>query len=238
MKKTLIALLALAGVAAAAEPTWSYDDPTIQAGSYTLKMDNWTTGDSTLYDYLYGVFVEGGTLTFNLNINYTGSNCGYYQALLHVGKKDTGFSIYANGGPNLIVSEKHNTGVGYEFSTDMGTGDHVVTITLQGDATTRKADVSVVVDSGTELTKVDSLDWAKMEWDTASGEAAKYSINNVAPGWENYNDNNKAANSTTLQSGSVAYTVGTGKAYLVPEPATATLSLLALAGLAARRRRK
>ncbi len=40
MKKTLIALMALTGVAIGA----------VESGSYTLKMDQWTTGDSTLYD--------------------------------------------------------------------------------------------------------------------------------------------------------------------------------------------
>ena len=241
MKKTLIALMALAGVAAAAE--WVYETPTITSGSYELKMDNWTTGDSTLYDYLYGVFVEGGTLTFNLDINYTGTNCSHYQALLHVGQQNTGFSIFANGGPNIIVSPKHSTDGGYELSTNLGTGSSTVAITLAGNAQTQQATATATV-NGKAINESVTLSWDAMDWNTNNGEAAKYSINKVAPGYSgNYENKPNAetlirpANTTTLTSGSVAFTAGTGKAILVPEPATATLSLLALAGLCARRRR-
>ena len=241
MKKTLIALMALAGVASAAE--WVYETPTITSGSYELKMDNWTTGDSSLYGYLYGVFVEGGTLTFNLGINYTGTNCGHYQALLHVGQQNTGFSIFANGGPNIIVSPKHATNDAYELSTNLGTGSSTVAITLAGNAQTQQATVTATV-NGKAINDSVTLSWDAMGWNTNDGEAAKYSINKVAPGYSNNYDDKpdnqtliRPANTTTLTSGSVTFAAGTGKAILVPEPATATLSLLALAGLCARRRR-
>ncbi len=251
MKKTLITLLALAGVACGATAgDYEYMDPTIDSGTYTLKTENWTTGDSTLYNYLYGVFVEGGTLTFNLNIHYAGGSCGHYQALLHVGQKDTGFSIYANGTTNLIVSSKNVTSAEQELAnTGLVSGANTVAITLTGNNIDQTAAVTFVV-NGTAYDNaanasgekdVKDLKWSDMGWNTNNGEAAKYSINNVAPGWANYSSNegelNKAAAITTLTSGSVSFTQGLG-AVILPEPATATLSLLALAGLAVRRRRK
>lgn len=71
-----------------------------------------------------------------------------------------------------------------------------------------------------------------VSWDASEAERNKYSIGIKAPGWDSgatgLNDSGcKIANMT------IAYTAAP-----IPEPTTATLSLLALAGLAARRRRK
>lgn len=229
MKKTLIALMALAGVAVGA----------VESGSYTLKTDQWTTGDSTLYDYLNGVFNEGGTLTFDLVVSYTGSNCNAYQALLHVGAVDTGFSIYANGGPHVIVSEKHDTSdvhelqaTGAEFAAKE---NNTLTVTLTGIAKGTAAvsftlnGVEYANDTVNEKGQKDVLDltWDSMNWSTTEAERNKYSVNCKAPGYGSA----QVAQSTRLVSGSATYTA-------IPEPTTATLSLLALAGLAVRRRRK
>ncbi len=218
MKKTIVALMALAGIAAAA----------VESGSYTLKMDNWTTNDATLYNYLNGVFNEGGTLTFDLVVNYTGNNCGAYQTLLHVGQYNTGFSIYANGGPNIIVSEKHNTDVKYELSDVIfETGDNTISVTLTGIAQGQAAVSFVKGDKTYAAGSTSNLSWSAMGWNTTNGEAHKYSVNYGAPGYSTLTP----ATVTKLVSGSATYQAA-------PEPATATLSLLALAGLAARRRRR
>lgn len=261
MKKTLIALMALAG---AAFGEVQYGPTTVDSGTYTINMDAAsTTKDSTLYDYLYGVFVEGGTLTLNLNINYAGGDAGAYQTLLHVGRKDTGFTIFANGKTNLIVSELHKTEAENELQASgsaLKEGANTVSITLTGNAETKTAAVSFVINNtpfanavGTDGKKdVRDLSWDTMVWDTALsysvGDAkydekdtqnAKYSVNTAAPGWTKFDGNSlvKEATVTTLTSGSATFTTGTGPV-IVPEPTTATLSLLALAGLAARRRRR
>ena len=229
MKKTLIALMALAGVAAAAEP--------VASGSYTLNMSQWTTGDDTLYNYLYGAINEGGTLTFDLTINYDGTNCNAYQTLLHIGSKDAGISIMANGGPKLIIGEQHETSDYPQYNHELGTpslvtGSNLVSITIKGNETPGTASVAitmggVVYSAAAGTDHVADLEWDKMYWNTTNGEAAKYSVNVGAPGW----DTLFPAQCTTLTAATATYMA-------IPEPTTATLSLLALAGLAARRRRR
>ncbi|MDO5473446.1 MAG: PEP-CTERM sorting domain-containing protein [Akkermansia sp.] len=223
MKKTIIALMVLAGAASAA----------VQSGSYTLSMEQWTTDDSTLYDYLNGAFNEGGTLTLDLTVNYTGTNCNAYQTLLHVGQVDTGFSIYANGGPRIIISEKHNTDRSHESTTDVfETGTNNLTVTITGSSTPGTASVSVT--KGDNTYTLHDLSWANMGWSTSADERNKYSVNVGAPGWENLT----LAQSNTLTAATATFTALPPSSPSVPEPTTATLSLLALAALAARRRRK
>ena len=236
MKKTLIALMALAGVASAAE--WIYETPTIASGTHTLSWNNNKYNlNADLYNYLYGVFVEGGTITFNLNIDYTGETHTGTQGLLHVGGKDTGLYIAADTTDNIYVSLKNEVADTYKYDTTLVSGTaNAVTITLVGDATNKSASVSVAV-AGVTVDKTGVLSWDAMDWNTAvddyGRQCDKYSVNCLAPGWKD----NSTATVTTLTSGSVTFVQGTGKAILVPEPATATLSLLALAGLCARRRR-
>ena len=223
MKKyiTIAALLAAGTACAQAE---------VESGTYTLNMANWTTDDSTLYNYLYGVFNEGGTLVFDLDIDYTGVNCGVYQALLHVGKVNTGFSIYANGGPHIIVSEQNNTDVNHELvSASFKSGDNDVQVTLKG---TAKGTASVSIDLNGIMyeSAVDDLSWATMSWDTTTpGETAKYSVNCKAPGYSE-----QTAQTTTLTAATATYTAP------VPEPSAFGLlaGVGALALVASRRRRR
>ncbi len=232
MKKTLIALFALAGMASAATTM-------IESGSYTINAsDDWTTDNSTLYDYLNGAINEGGTLTFDLEVTYTGSNCEHYQCLLHVGAANTGMSIYANGGPNILVSEKHNTNSSEELTniTAFVEGTNNITVTITGKETPGTASVAVTI-NGVEYSQangtayISDLVWSDMDWSATESERNKYSVNCKAPGWNGAND--QLADSNRLVSAIATYTAATS----VPEPATASLSLLGLAALMMRRRR-
>ena len=227
MKKTLIALMTLAGIACGAETV----TPTINSGRYTLNMSSaYTLHAPELYNYLYGVFVEGGTLTFDLNIAYTGASATATEALLHVGGEGTGLSIYAINGTSLQICEKNDTSLGSTIAAGLTEGTSAVAITLTGNANTKTADVSVSVNGGDTIVGTTSLSWSTMNWNTTTDDYGrqcdKYSVNCKAPGWETH----QVASITKLTSGTATYKA-------IPEPATATLSLLALAGLCARRRR-
>ena len=227
--------MALAG-SVLAEDTW------VQSGSITLDYTNaprHVEGDATLYNYLYGVFQQGGSLTFATSITWDGTNCNAYQSILHVGRGTyggtaTGFSIYANGGPNLIVTERENTGSEHEATIKMieDVANDVI-ITLTGLPETGSATASITING--EKQSVKNLTWDNMAWDTSENEAdrlkerIKYSLGQKAPG---YSDN--LIRNLTIDSMTVTYTAAPS----IPEPATATLSLLALCGLASRRRRK
>ncbi len=202
----------------------------VESGSYTLNMNQWTLNDYTLYNYLYGAINEGGTLTFDLDINYTGTNCNAYQTLIHVGEKDTGMSIMANGGPHLIVGQKNLTDVSHELTTaNLNTGTNDVLVVITG-KTAGTASVSITL-NGTEYRDcVATWTWADMAWNTSGGENAKYSINCGAPGWGTLN----AAQTTTLTSAVATFVA-------IPEPSAfgllAGLGALALAGTRRRRRK-
>ena len=75
-----------------------------------------------------------------------------------------------------------------------------------------------------------------ISWPTDTAEINKYSIGNKVPGY-NTGANGILDSGSKIANLSVSYTAAPA-APSVPEPATATLSLLVLAGLAARRRRK
>ncbi len=77
-----------------------------------------------------------------------------------------------------------------------------------------------------------ALSSSDLTWDPTELEYnTKYSIGSKGPGW--WPQENLSANSVLLKSASATVTT-----YAIPEPTTATLSLLPLVGLAARRRRQ
>ena len=226
MKKTLIALVALASVAAA--DTYTSSTPgksgTGAQGNYygfTLSPANTT--------YLTTDIPEGVT-ELNLDsltlLTRSGSNSSV----------DMKVAVYAYAGDSTV-----GTYLGSSSSTGTTVGnDATITLNFSGvtiDPTARYQFMFVKAES-TDLT-LSTFDGYKSA-STAWGISVTNSFSaNLPQGWGTYKGN--GINSwegmyvpvTTLTMS----TVVAPESPVVPEPATATLSLLALAGLAARRRR-
>ena len=227
MKKTLIALMALASVAAADTYTSSTPGKSgsgAQGGywGFTLAPANTT--------YLT-TDIPAGVTELNLDSLTILTRTG------NVSTNDMKVAVYAYEGDSMV-----GTYLGSSSST--GTeiaADTTLTLTFSGvtiDPTARYQFLFVQAEA-TDLT-LSTFDGYKSVA-TSWGIAVTNSFSsNIPQGWGTYKGN--GINSwegqyvpvTTLTMS----TVGSTESPVVPEPATATLSLLALAGLAARRRRK
>ena len=272
MKKTLIALMALAGVVMADTFTWDAN----QNYSYTwdFSQDNtkngntgvlggtvtntfvteevdgigtaikkgtsagkyWEAGanNSFLYSAVTTAITAPSKLTLTLDYYWTGAQ--WAENILHIGAADTGVAF---GLSNGYMSVATGTATDTEFSavkSDVrltANAWNTITFTLSNNQWT--ATCNGVTSAAQTL---GTVTWAQeddknadgsVKWiDGVEAERNKYALGIKAPGWVDgatgLNDSGcKIANMTV--------------SYTVPEPATATLSLLALAGLAARRRR-
>ena len=229
MKKTLIALIALAGVATAAE-TYVLDmkDITFNGAEALTGGNQAMTWDSTeVYDAWYAEFTIGGTgngyTSATITTGPSGSPAGLSVIVQQV--NSTAVLSFGNGKSNLNDTPTLNysttdvlTFAFYEDTAYIGnktTGDYI-TYDLTGTTLT------------TSMTSGTSRAWANGNPGITPVSSA--SIANleslVIPEGE-------SLDMVTLVTTGVAQNM-----QLVPEPTTATLSLLALAGLAARRRRK
>lgn len=263
MKKTIIALLALSGVALGEYSwdatkdysyTWDFSQENTQNGKTgvlggtvtntfatesvtsigtAIKEGNadgsyWEVDtNSFLHDAITAATTTAATLTLTVDYYWTGAQWG--ENILHVGKDSTGI---AYGLSNGYISMTTGTATDNHFSaakTDLrltANSWNTITYTLSNNkwTATLGTTTSVAKELGT------------ITWDTSADQVNKYSIGVKAPGYNSgatgLNDSGcKIANMT------IAYTAAPSTP-VVPEPTTATLSLLALAGLAARRRRK
>ena len=234
MKKTIIALMALAGVAMAA------DTGTLTLTNTTASDTITTTISDNSTDWLKEAIALGGNAT--IDILTSGSNT----------YTPTDLAGYAIGDTNV------GNGGSYVYS---------VSFTVNGDApalTLTSISADFIVKSADGGNQGNSR-WATYNWQFVSGEttlvdyatADYWSQASGATGslsmdfgsnaidleaGETYTLNLKItgvndSNGTVDNKGGFVH-VGSISASIIPEPTTATLSLLALAGLAARRRRK
>ena len=210
MKKTLIALLALAGVAAAADPTVETVDTIVASwGTEPAVAGNCWSGDYTLtftLDELYTLEDSGSIIGF-----YRGSatNDTYGYNAIVLGGTDEALTLTVGRG-RAFNTENNATGIDKEtYFTFAGAAGDKVTFTT----TIQKGVTYTLSVTGASQAMTPTLTWAG-----GSETLAAY----------NGNMNGNATFTNVLNAGTIT----------VPEPATATLSLLALAGLAARRRRK
>ncbi|MBE6409141.1 MAG: PEP-CTERM sorting domain-containing protein [Akkermansiaceae bacterium] len=246
MKKTIIALLALAGVAAATEQTLTLTSPTnssLNSGNSAL---NWS--QST------GSYLTSWELSFTLDINtitdYSdevfgtngGTNQGAQGYVINVTNDGRVFLTNGRGGYNAAListaagafNEYTNHEVVYKTEGDTQVKDHdeytfsdttnvAITLTFNRyiDEATNEAIggiFTMTVGDEVQSTKVDDISntaFLKNGNSRIWTNGGKQTFSKIAL---------KQLNDTVVAS--------------VPEPTTATLSLLALAGLAARRRRK
>ena len=262
MKKTIIALLALATAATADSVgynsmtaaqkdgvvlAWDFSTGTGAAtvGSVNGDFDMNEAGDAALLaaekshpwkDGMTGSFADGNfTLNFDLN-SFTASN---WQALvamytaggtgdsgcLQIGVSNTGdLHIYNNVAGQSGYAGITATG-GIDTGLDSGMTE-TATLTL----------VSDMVNTKTLTLYIDGV--YKGSWDNWTAESNK-AMNGIqfgaAFGGSRVFPEAEISNVTLWNKALTATEV---KGLMIPEPTTATLSLLALAGLAARRRRK
>ena len=240
MKKTLIALMALAGVACANSTEYTNDDfntwyaTAISATSYvagndytlTFTLGEWpsVTGTQASIGHRSGFLIQ---LTENWGL--------YTQAGEYLAFDDS----TTNDRPSLTTSDKTYTSTNTTKATGslaQGTEGWF----YKNNGTNQQNDTTFVISrsEGVDTITISKGDNTIADF-TITGDsplnAAFYSIPDIydsdsgADAGKSFGFNVKSA---TFAAN------GTTSTLTVPEPATATLSLLALAGLAARRRRK
>ena len=255
MKKTLIALLALAGVAMAAVPSTSvitFDTGGEKAGSYAYGVD-WGTES---YD-AHAVSSPTFTTSDNVIITFNTSNGdkGIYTSYTSYINPSEPTTVWSN---QLALDEMNDTlgtsltlaNIDSAPQAYAGGGSSKPILTLNyanvytvADPCTIYLLVASTKNAVSQLTVTGLADGYTMEYATATGsgyvsdatfsEDPRVSTLIKISGELESTDALVSIASNAVNSGfaMVAYK-------LIPEPATATLSLLALAGLAARRRRK
>ena len=219
MKKSIITLIALAGVAGAAG-TGEFSVSTagnFYAGNYgfdfTIGAEDVTYNDGII------VTLNGGTV---LALYGTYSGTEYYTNAFVFGVADGAITLSVGRGslyglPNSNSSILPTTG--YTFGSDSSAPDSGVF---------KNGDTPLTLSVGTTYhinnVVIDGMQNVSIFQVGGSSEALATVV---------YKGNMSGGNTSTVMSvwGNTVYNV-------VPEPATATLSLLALCGLAARRRRK
>ncbi len=200
MKKTIIALMALAGVASALT---IQNDTTMTPGGdfyagafdFTFVLDETLpTSDQYLLGYYAGTTASGGYAANVFTLDYDATN---------------GLTLRLDRVDSVTVTDGNITAVN----------------TVKNSSTFASNSAAYVLGAGTY--KVDYLGGGN-----GSAAADLYLDGTKVASFTGGSHNMNGGGSTT------PLIVTANEAYVVPEPATATLSLLALAGLAARRRRK
>ena len=255
MKKTLIALLSLAGVASAADATLVWDltfNKSNQAivlnstgGAYeTLSV---SLGDATVADGICSsakgtrVTISDSASPLDVMNDFSfvvqgGLNSlpSEWDILFGIGEADKwNFKIAHNGQGRLTFLEE-----GYQVKdkvaltpTQYGThGTYIVTVNNQGKTQEKTSDALMTLYYNGEVIATATL---------GNTSCSAQDLDTFALGGRNINaDNTSDFSFTNVQLYSGVLSQDQIKALSVPEPTTATLSLLALCGLAARRRRK
>ena len=258
MKKTIIALLALGAVAMADSIYWdqaySVENVSLKRGLSGVNLSSLEEGALDIDD-ISGYFinkVDGDTspalgkvdLTFTLT-DVTSTNTLFTIAANSSGQAGWGVtikegSLYLG---QMTINTDNTTSAMYSYSancTAIGTVSTNTSYTLSiiSSASTKGADDTTVaagrgIDNFSVTLSSDSM--APSSYTVAGFGLNGNSLNRVYIG----GSNSQSESGTYGSVSSFALSIpGTAPTPAVPEPTTATLSLLALAGLAARRRRK
>ena len=266
MKKTLIALMALAAVASAASVDYtSYESLGLDSdlfaafdfskgtanvggdgisGSFTVEdgvavlgdgkgepwSDSITVGAATGGDFTISMDLlnlgssdDWGCLFIGYSSTSTGSGYNNSLTLQVNANKELTWSTSNGGEDSYAGNAAYNFGTGI-FTSDINGKTHAdgQTLTLVQDSTTKT--LTLYVD-GEQIAQA-------TDWNSAAMKAINFGC--IFGGWKKIG----SAEIDNLAMWNTALSADQVKSLVVPEPTTATLSLLALAGLAARRRRR
>ena len=226
MRKTLIALVAMAGISMGAEGlVTDASELTWTALTLTTPANNQLTSGNSAIDWSEetGNLTESWALSFTLDPSRVSSQYLFGTVKGSSGADGYTLSITSAGAIALNQNKSNNVLTVGSYTAD----DSAVAITLQF--------VKYVDEAGADLSGEFTL--------TVGDASATYVV-------ENFDNTvfNKGVNNNVWTNGgaeklydislATAGCVTIASSPVVPEPATATLSLLALCGLAARRRRK
>ena len=222
MKKTLITLMALAGAAMAEGENWilstapEYNGS--QGGSYSGVCFTLASGDTERFS------VTGGELTAKVALSSI--------SLTERGNNDL------DADRVLYITDSNNTYLGSSALFTKETGSDVAVFDFGGTITLNTAETYyayILIESGDDNWIVGETMVPARQYHSAQLAAAGGSLTAAnAANWGLLNAQQGYASTGYTPVMSISVTALPS----VPEPATATLSLLALAGLAARRRRK
>ena len=210
MKKTIVALMALAGVAMAESLTL-----TSPAGGSLTTSNAWLAWSDDVAE------LTSWELSFTLNVQRDALSALNLAVLSDSGIQ---FAIDPDGSVELYGGSVTSTNSAANFVSAVKTD---TAITLQYIANEENGDIiggTLKATSGSNVLSVDLTH----ELTLTSGDSGSIRL------WTN--SGNEQYSNITLSK--LSNNVITTPAPAAPEPTTATLSLLALAGLAARRRRK
>ncbi len=240
MKKTLITLVALATASVASADITGYYSMSTLVGSGTTdgKVSGGTTVAGTTYtfnggsiiginnDALEGAFTGTGYVSIGAYVNLA-ENAPQYNTIFGYGAGGQGFKLTLKDGVLTLVAKGNVEYVSNLTALTAGTSTFVgLTLDLAASSATLYAgDNSYDIASLSMNANSSATPFAISSQTCDSGSETLYG---------SISDLTVITSDTALTSSNIQYAVQT----TIPEPTTATLSLLALAGLAARRRRK
>lgn len=249
MKKTLIALMALSGVAAAdvaTTPVWTTSSTAPGQVTYTFTQTgsfNFTDlGDAAIKDgesftltmkfvCPSNPFIQGNGLSFVAAKN--GSNSDLYD----INGANNQFRVYLRPKDDCLILSLNGWTYGYGGDAQTDSTSYVTTLPQTGDISANNPVIlgftlQYVAEGNNYFTFATTEDsQVQITPITDYNVVRSYNFSDLT----NYTDNWVNAPADIVSTISITKA---GELPTVPEPTTATLSLLALAGLAARRRRK
>lgn len=248
MKRTVIAIMALAGVVSAASPVWVAEQidsshvtyTTTQTGSFTFDslgdaaISNGESFSMTLtFCSTSNPFLQGNALSFIAA--KAGSTSDLYdiagntnnQFRLYIRQSDHAFHFNVNGG-NSNWNYGHNTDNHSEFSNYTWNVPEVSTIS--SDNPVLIGLTFTYVAEGDDYFTISPTNDSQIQFDTFTEDNVVHTLN--------FSDLTNYTASYSNAPSDMVTTIAITKSGQLPEPTTATLSLLALVGLVARRRRK
>lgn len=253
MKKTLVTIMALAGVAAADTPT-----PTAAVNDYTFNTSVITFGSTdTAWSSFAGKINAANSFTlqisltdwkpangplFYLSTKDSESAATYDTSLVTVGYSADGNGLSgwygaalfnsANGSMRTDTDNTNPGPVNYTYTSASRTE-----LPSHANSSSLEATLFVTANQGTVTLYEVNYDNELVQICSTTNLSAGEAKSIVFSQWSNTTTTND--NNGTISISAYNGVLTTSQmAALIPEPTTATLSLLALAGLAARRRRK